>query len=112
MGFLKKIKKVTKKSVKNMFRGGSTWGLVDKYVHKPVTKKLQDTLGIGALKDMAAGQEETLQRQSEAAKLDSMNEVQNVTQFDDGGGEDFTGGEVRRKKRQSGAFSSGIGLNY
>lgn len=112
MGFFKKIKKAVTKSAKNLFRGGSMWGLVDKYVHKPVTKKLQDMLGIGALKDMAAGQEETLRRQGEASKLDSMNEVQNVTQFDDGGGEDFTGGGSRRKKRQSGAFSSGIGLNY
>ncbi len=112
MGVLKKIKKAIKGSVKNMFRGGSMWKFVDKYAHKPVTKKLQDMLGIGALKDMAAGQEESLRRQGEAAKLDSMNEVQNVTQFDDGGGEDFTGGGSRRKKRQSGAFSSGIGLNY
>lgn len=112
MGFFKKVGKALKKSTKNMFRGGSMWGFVDKYVHKPVTRKLQDMLGIGALKDMAAGQEETLRRQGEAAKLDSMNEVQNVTQFDDAGGDDFTGGGSRRKKRQSGAFSSGIGLNY
>lgn len=59
MGFLKKIKKAVTKSAKNLFRGGSMWGLVDKYVHKPVTKKLQDMIGIGALKDMAAGQEDS-----------------------------------------------------
>ena len=112
MGFFKKIKKAVTKSAKNMFRGGSMWGLVDKYVHKPVTRKLQDTLGIGTLKDMAAGQEESLRKQGEASKLNAMNEVDNITQFDDGGGEDFTGGGALRKKRQSGAFSSGIGLNY
>lgn len=111
MGVLKKIKKTIKGATKKVFRG-SVFGLADKYVLKPVTKKLQGMLGIGALKDMAAGQEESLRRQGEAAKLDSMNEVQNVTQFDDGGGEDFTGDGSRRKKRQSGAFSSGIGLNY
>ena len=112
MGLFKKIGKALKKSAKNLFRGGSTWGILGKYVCGLVTKKLQDMLGIGALKDVAAGQEESLRRQGEAAKLDSMNEVQNVTQFDDGGGEDFTGGGSRRKKRQTGAFSSGIGLNY
>lgn len=112
MGLFKKIKKALKGSVKNMFRGGSMWKFVDKYAHKPVTKKLQDMLGIGALKDVAAGQEESLRRQGEAAKLDSMNEVQNVTQFDDSASVVSTTSDSIRKKRQSGAFSSGIGLNY
>ena len=112
MGFLKKVTKSVSKAVKKTFKlTGDITGV--NYLSKKVKKPLQNMFGIGALKDMAAGQEETLQRQSEAAKLDSMNEVQNVTQFDDGGGEDFTGGGgSRRKKRQSGAFSSGIGLNY
>ena len=111
MGFLKKITKPISKAVKKTFKlTGDITGV--NYLTKKLNKQLQNMFGIGALKDMAAGQEETLRRQGEAAKLDSMNEVQNVTQFDDGGGEDFTGGGSRRKKRQSGAFSSGIGLNY
>lgn len=111
MGLFSKIKKAVTKSAKNLFRGGSAWGLVDKYVHKPVTNKLQDMVGIGALKDMAAGQEETLRRQGEAAKLDASNEVQNVAQFDETG-TDFTSGGTRRGKRKTGAFSGGIGLNF
>ena len=111
MGLLKKITKAVSKATKKTFKfTGDITGV--NYLNKRLKKPLQNMFGIGALKDMAAGQEETLQRQSEAAKLDSMNEVQNVTQFDDGGGEDFTGGGSRRKKRQLGAFSSGIGLNY
>ena len=112
MGLLKKINKSLKKAVSKTFKftgdiTGTNWLL------RKGKTGLQSLTGTGALKDMAAGQEATIQRQSEAAKLDSMNEVQNVTQFDDGGGEDFTGGGgSRRKKRQSGAFSSGIGLNY
>lgn len=110
MSFFKKVGKFLSGSAKNMFRGGSMWKIVDKNVHKPVTAKLQNMLGIGALQDMAAGQEETLRRQGEAAKLNSMNEIDNVTQFDDSSADDFTGGGSRRKKRTGGAFSSGIGL--
>ena len=111
MGFFKKTKKFVKKAIVHGGTGGFLKKPVDSLT-KPIKTELQNMLGIGALKDMAAGQEESLLRQGEAAKLDSMNEIQNVTQFDDGGGEDFTGGGSRRKKRQSGAFSSGIGLNY
>ena len=111
MGFFSKASKALKKAVSKTFKftgniTGTNWLLRKSKVG------LQSLTGTGALKDMAASQEATLQRQSEAAKLDSMNEVQNVTQFDDGGGADFTDGGSRRKKRQSGAFSSGIGLNY
>lgn len=111
MSFLKKVGKSVKKSVSKAFKLTGDITGTNQLVRKGKTA-LQSLMGVGALKDMAAGQEATIQRQSEAAKLDSMNEVQNVTQFDDGGGEDFTGGGSRRKKRQSGAFSSGIGLNY
>ena len=111
MGFFKKISKAVSKATKQTFKlTGDITGV--NYLTKKLKKPLQNMFGIGALKDMAAGQEETLRQQGEASKLDSMKEVQNVTQFDDGGGEDFTGGGSRRKKRQSGAFSSGIGLNY
>ena len=111
MGFFKKVSKSVSKAVKKSFKlTGDITGV--NYLTKKLNKQLQNMFGIGALKDMAAGQEVTLQRQSEAAKLDSMNEVQNVTQFDDGGGEYFTGGGSRRKKRQSKTFSSSINLNY
>ena len=111
MGLLKKIGKALKRARKDTFKFSTKVTGVN-WLGRKVGKELQSMMGVGAMKDMAAGQEETMRRQGEAAKLDSMNEVQNVTQFDDGGGEDFTGGGSKRKKRQSGAFSSGIGLNY
>ena len=111
MGIFKKISKSVSKATKKVFKltGGIT-GV--NYLTKKLKTPQQSILGIGAMKDMAAGNEESLRRQSEASKLDSMDEVQNVTQLDDSGGEDFAGGGSRRKKRQSGAFSSGVGLNY
>lgn len=104
-----------RKFLKKAIMHGGTGGFLKKPIDsltKPIKVELQNMLGIGALKDMAAGQEETLRRQGEAAKLDTMNEVDNITQFDDTGGDDFTGGGSRRKKRGSGAYSSGIGLKY
>lgn len=112
MGFLSKVGGFIKDSFKNSFRGGSLWKVVDKNIHTPVTNKLQDMLGIGALKDMAAGQEEAMRLQGERAKLDTMNELDNITKVEDTPTDEFTGGGSRRKKRQGGSFSSGIGLNY
>lgn len=116
MGF--NIKKAFKKSlfpkdsIKNLHRGGSAWKYVDKYVHDPFNKKVQDMMGIGALKDLAAGQEAQLNQMGEAAKLNAMQEMDNVTQFDDTEDPSFSGSSGRRKKRAGGSFSSGIGLNY
>ena len=113
MGIGSKLKKAFKKSVKNMFRGGTAWGFVKKYVDKPFTEKLQSLFGVGAMKDMAAAQEAQLRQQTEAAKLNAMNEMGNVTQFSDNTAQFADFGDTstnRRKKRNAGAFSSGIGL--
>ncbi|AGY48001.1 hypothetical protein Petty_29 [Acinetobacter phage Petty] len=81
---------------------------------KLVKKGINSLFGVGAMKDMAAAQEAQLRQQTEAAKLNSMNEIDNVTQFSDNTAQfaDFGGGDNtnRRKKRSAGAFSSGIGL--
>lgn len=112
MGFLSKVTGFVKDSFKNNFRGGSLWKIVDKNIHTPATNKLQDMLGIGALKDMAAGQEEAMRLQGEKAKLDTMNEVDNIVKVDDSTTGEFTGGGSRRKKRQGGANSNAIGLQF
>lgn len=88
MGFFKKIKKAVKKSIGSLF-------------------------GVGAMKDMAKSQEAQLRQQTEAAKLNAMNEIGNVTQFSDNTAQVATFGDDdtnRRRRRSAGAFSSGIGL--
>ena len=105
MGLFKSIKKAVGKVFK--FAGDITG---TNYLQKKLKKPLQDIFGITAQKNMAASQEQQLKRQSEAAKLDSMNEVQNVTQFDDSSPDTFTGAGSRRKKGGADKFSSGIGL--
>lgn len=111
MGFLKKLTKSVTKAVKDTVRfTGKVTGV--EWLTNTLKKPLQDMFGITAQKDQAARQEESIRRQGEASKLDANNEVQNITQFDDAGGNDFTGGGSRRNKRKTGAFSSGIGLNY
>lgn len=84
-----------------------------KSLRKVLGKSIGSLFGVGKMKDMAAAQEEQLRRQTEAAKLNAMNEIGNVTQFSDNTaqlasfGDDGTN---RRKRRNAGAFSSGIGL--
>lgn len=104
MGIGKSIKKSFKK-VGNVFGAN--------FLTKAMKKGLGSLFGVGAMKDMAASQEAQLRQQTEAAKLNAMNEMGNVTQFSDNTaqfanmGNDDTN---RRKKRGAGAFSSGIGL--
>ena len=108
MGFGSKIKKSVKKAFKSWHKvTGIDW------LNKKTKKGLGSLFGVGAMKDMAAAQEAQLRQQTEEAKLNSMNEMGNVTQFSDNTaqfadfGDDNTN---RRKKRNAGAFSSGIGL--
>ena len=108
MGIGKSIKKTVKKAFKITSKiTGLDW------LHKTAKKGIGSLFGVGAMKDMAAAQESQLRQQTEAAKLDSMNEMGNVTQFSDNtaqfnnsGGDDTN----RRRRRNAGAFSSGIGL--
>lgn len=108
MGFGKKLKKALKKGFKITSKiTGLNW------LHKTAKKGIGSLFGVGAMKDMASAQEAQLRQQTEAAKLDSMNEMGNVTQFSDNTAQfaDFGGDDTnRRKKRSAGAFSSGIGL--
>ena len=108
MGIGSKIKKTVKKAFKATSKvTGLNW------LHKTAKKGMGSLFGVGAMEDMAAAQEAQLRQQTEAAKLNSMNEMGNVTQFSDNTaqfaniGDDDTN---RRKRRNAGAFSSGIGL--
>lgn len=108
MGFFKKIKKAVKKTLK-------VWNKVTglDWLQKKAKQGIGSLFGVGAMKDMAAAQEAQLRQQTEAAKLNAMNEMGNVTQFSDKTAQfaDFGGDNTnRRKKRSAGAFSSGIGL--
>lgn len=104
MGIGKSLKKAVKKV-------GKVVGVNS--LAKAVKKGIGSLFGVGAMKDMAASQEAQLRQQMEAAKLNSMNEMGNVTQFSDNTAQFSDSGDddsVRRKKRSAGAFSSGIGL--
>lgn len=108
MGIGKSLKKAVKKAFKITSKiTGLDW------MHKTAKKGLNSLFGVGAMKDMAAAQEAQLQQQTEAAKLNSMNEMGNVTQFSDNTAQSASFGEddtTRRRRRSAGAFSSGIGL--
>lgn len=108
MGFGKKLKKAVKKTFKSFSKGiGVDWLL------KKSKKALGSLFGVGAMKDMAAAQEAQLRQQTEAAKLNSMNEMGNVTQFSDNTAQFSDSGDEDtnlRRRRSAGAFSSGIGL--
>lgn len=109
MGFGKKLKKGLKKTFKSFKKGiGVDW------LQKQSKKALGSLFGVGAMKDMAAAQEAQLRQQTEAAKLNSMNEMGNVTQFSDNNTAQFSDSgdddTERRRRRSAGAFSSGIGL--
>ena len=107
MGIGSKLKKAVKKVFKTASKvTGLSW------LHKTAKNGISSLFGISAMKDMAAAQEAKLRQQKEAAKLDSMNEMGNVTQFSENTAQFANIGDDtnRRKKRNAGAFSSGIGL--
>lgn len=108
MGIGSKLKKAFKKVFKVTSKiTGLDW------LQKTAKKGINSLFGVGAMKDMAAAQEAQLRQQTEAAKLNSMNEIGNVTQFSDNAAQFADFGDTntnRRKKRSAGAFSSGIGL--
>lgn len=108
MGIGSKIKK----SFKKVFKATSKVTGLD-WLHKTAKKGINSLFGVDAMKDMAAAQEAQLRQQTEAAKLNSMNEMGNVTQFSENTAQFANIGDEdtnRRKKRNAGAFSSGIGL--
>ena len=108
MGIGKSIKKTVKKAFKITSKiTGLDW------IHKTAKKGIGSLFGVGAMKDMAASQEAQLRQQTEAAKLNAMNEMGNVTQFSDNTAQVANFGDddtARRRRRNAGAFSSGIGL--
>lgn len=107
MGIGKSLKTAVKKAFKTTSKiTGLDW------LQKTAKKGIGSLFGVGAMKDMAASQEAQLRQQTEAAKLNSMNEMGNVTQFSDSTAQfaSFDDDTARRKKRSAGAFSSGIGL--
>lgn len=106
------IGKKLKKAVKKAFKITSKVTGLD-WLYKTAKKGIGSLFGVGAQKDMAAAQEAQLRQQMEAAKLNSMNEVGNVTQFSDNTAQFANVGDddtARRRRRGAGAFSSGIGL--
>ena len=100
-----------KKAVNKVFKAANKITGLD-WLQKTAKKGIGSLFGVGAMKDMAAAQEAQLRQQTEEAKLNSMNEMGNVTQFSDNTAQfaDFGDNTNRRKKRNAGAFSSGIGL--
>lgn len=77
-----------------------------------IGKLVGKVLGIDDGSDAARKQEAALRRQQEQAKLEAANEIENVTQFDEGTDPSFAvDPSKRRKKRSTGAYASGIGLN-
>lgn len=97
MGLFKSINKLTKKSL----------GFVSR-VFKPLKGAWDNITGKTAAKNMARAQEEQLRIQGEQAKLKAANEVDNVTKFEDTA--DPVLSDTRRKKRPTGNFTSGLGL--
>lgn len=81
-------------------------------IFKPIGKMLGGILGLDTRADrkLYEQQERQLKQAQEARKLDSLNEVQNVVQFDSSYTGDPIGSDVRRKKKRAGALSSGLGL--
>lgn len=105
------LSKTLKGSFKNNFRGGSMWKLFAEKQGDKVNNKVKDMLGLGALEDMAATQEQQLMQLREQNKLNASNEVSNVTKFEDASSSGmFTGSDSRQRKRAAGAYSSGLGL--
>lgn len=101
MGIFSSIKKLAKKALK--LTGISS-------ILKPVKGLWDNLTGKTAAKNMAQAQEAQLRQQSEQAKLNAANEVENVTQFSDGESIGLGTDTQRRKKRSAGSYGSGIGL--
>ena len=105
MGLFSKIKKAVKGALKLTTKvTGVDW------LGRKVGGALQNALGIGAMKDMAQSQQDQIRMNAEAAKLNTLNEINNVAQFDESGGGATISSDTRRKKRSAGAYASGIGL--
>lgn len=99
MGFFSGIKKLAKKALK--LTGLSS-------IAKGVKGVWDNLTGKTAAENMARTQEEQLRIQGEQAKLSAANEVDNVTKFEDT--VDPVLSDTRRKKRPTGNFASGLGL--
>lgn len=97
MGFFSGIKKLAKKVL----------GFVSPLL-KPLKGVWNNLTGKTAAENMARTQEEQLRIQGEQAKLNAANEVDNVTKFEDTA--DPVLSDTRRKKRPTGNFASGLGL--
>ena len=97
MGLFKSIKKLSKKAL----------GFVSR-AFKPIKGVWDNLTGKTAAENMARTQEEQLRIQGEQAKLKAANEVDNVTKFEDTA--DPVLSDTRRKKRPTGNFASGLGL--
>jgi len=97
MGFFSGIKKLAKKAL----------GFVSPLL-KPLKGVWDNLTGKTAAENMARTQEEQLRIQGEQAKLNAANEVDNVTKFEDSA--DPVLSDTRRKKRPTGNFASGLGL--
>lgn len=104
MGLFKKIKKAAKGALSLTSKvTGVDW------LGRKVGGAMQNALGIGAMKDMAQSQQDQMRMNAEAAKLNTLNEISNVAQFDESSGASIST-DSRRKKRSAGAYASGIGL--
>lgn len=99
MGIFSKIKKLAKKVL----------GFASPLL-KPIKGFWDNITGKTAAKNMAESQEAQLRQQSESAKLDAANEVENITQFSEGESIGLGADTQRRKKRSAGSYGSGIGL--
>ena len=99
MGLFSGIKKLAKKALKLTGISSAFRGI--KGIWNNLTGKT-------AAENMARTQEEQLRVQGEQAKLNAANEVGNVTKFEDTA--DPTLSDTRRKKRPTGNFASGLGL--
>ena len=102
MGLFSGIKKLAKK----------TLGFVKDWNKKmwinPLKNVWNNLTGKTAAENMARTQEEQLRIQGEQAKLKAANEVDNVVKFEDTA--DPVLSDTRRKKRPTGNFASGLGL--
>lgn len=105
MGLFSSIGKALKKTF------GGTIGLTLGALAKPLSNSVGKLFGAGQMEDLGAQQAEMLRRQNEASKLDAMNQMNNVTQFEDGT-TGLTSTSGVRKRRSAGAFSAGNSLNY
>ena len=97
MGLFSGIKKLAKKVLK------FTSPLL-----KPLKGVWDNLTGKTAAENMARTQEEQLRIQGEQAKLNAANEVDNVVKFEDTA--DPVLSDTRRKKRPTGNFASGLGI--